>query len=344
MGKCLVTKLNGAVANDSLLHIGEMRINIPYVNSPSKSTQEIELAFSQASNVEIVGKGYFTDEALSQNLGKVKEQVTNEKVYVSNSDCELSIANKYNITTLASNHEFDIEDLKYSASLYKLSSTMAVGDISALANKPSLSYLYLANPLLTGDLSALKDAALTYVNTSSAKITGDLSNFKDKSLLTRLYLNSPFVTGDFSAFANCTSLVHLQINCSQVGGDISSFTNTQVREVRLSQNGKQQITGDIAKLPNGCYYLSFDNGSNTSLTWTSRDASKTIIGIFGSPKVTNVDDLLIGMAKCTVSSYITPSSSSYLKTIAVTGTRTSASDAAVATLQQKGYTVSVTPA
>ena len=343
MGKCLVTKLNGAAANDNLLHLGEMRINIPYVNSPSKSTQEIELAFNQASNVEIVGNGYFTDETLSQNLGKVKGQVTNEKVYVSNSDCELSIANKYNITTLASNHEFDIEDLKYSASLYKLSGTMAVGDISALANKSSLSYLYLANPLLTGDLSALKDAALTYVNFSSAKITGDLSNFKDKSLLTRLYLNSPFVTGDFSAFANCTSLVHLQINCSQVGGDISSFANTQVREVRLSQNGKQQITGDIAKLPNGCYYLSFDNGSNTSLTWTSRDTAKTIIGIYGSPKVTNVDDLLIGMAKCTVSSYITPSSSSYLKTIAVTGTRTSASDAAVQTLQSKGYTVSVTP-
>lgn len=344
MKKCLVTKLNGAVANPSLLHIGEMRINIPHVNSPSKSTQEIELAFSKASDIKIIGDGHFTDETLSQNLGKVNGQVTNEKVYVSNSDCELSISNKYNITTLVSNHEFDFEDLKYSAGLYKLSSAMGVGDISSLANKPSLSYLYLGSLLLTGDLSALKDAALTYVNISSAKITGDLSNFKDKPLLTRLYLNSPFVTGDFSAFANCTSLVHLQINCSQVGGDISSFTNTQVREVRLSQNGKQQITGDIAKLPNGCYYLSFDNGSNTSLTWTSRDASKTIIGIYGSPKVTNVDDLLIGMAKCTVSSYITPSSSSYLKTIAVTGTRTSASDAAVATLQQKGYTVSVTPA
>lgn len=344
MGKCLVTKLNGAVVNDNLLHIGEMRINIPYVNSPSKSTQEIELAFNQVSNIKIVGNGYFTDETLSQNLGKVKGQVTNEKVYVSNSDCELSIANKYNITTLASNHGFDIEDLKYSASLYKLSGTMAVGDISALANKLSLSYLYLGNPLLTGDLSALKDAALTYVNFSSAKITGDLSNFKDKSLLTRLYLNSPFVTGDLSAFANCTSLVHLQINCSQVGGDISSLANTQVREVRLAQNGKQQITGDIAKLPNGCYYLSFDNGNNTSLTWTSRDTSKTIIGIYGSPKVSNVDDMLIGMAKCTVSSYITPSSSSYLRTIAVTGTRTSASDDAVQTLQSKGYTVSITPA
>lgn len=344
MGKCLVTKLNGAVANPSLLHIGEMRINIPYVNNPSKSTQEIELAFSKASDIKIIGDGYFTDETLSQNLGKVNGQVTNEKVYVSNSDCELSISNKYNITTLASNHEFDIEDLKYSAGLYKLSSTMGVGDISSLANKPSLSYLYLGSPLLTGDLSALKDAALTYVNFSSAKITGDLSNFKDKTLLTRLYLNSPFVTGDFSAFANCTSLVHLQINCSQVGGDISSLKNTQVREVRLAQNGKQQITGDIAKLPNGCYYLSFDNSSNTSLTWTSRDTSKTIIGIFGSPKVTNVDDLLTGMAQCTVSSYITSSSSSWLRTIAVTGTRTSASDAAVATLQQKGYTVSVTPA
>ena len=41
---------------------------------------------------------------------------------------------------------------------------------------------------------------------------------------------------------------------------------------------------------------------------------------------------------------IDSSSDIYLKTISATGTRTSASDAAVQTLQSKGYTVSITPA
>ena len=53
----------------------------------------------------------------------------------------------------------------------------------------------------------------------------------------------------------------------------------------------------------------------------------------------NIDKMLQDQAKCQTSS-----TASVRKIIEVIGTRTSTSDAAVQTLQSKGYTVSITPA
>ena len=45
MTKCLVTKLNGSVDNNELLRIGEMRIKVEGVTSPTKDTQGFTLSF-----------------------------------------------------------------------------------------------------------------------------------------------------------------------------------------------------------------------------------------------------------------------------------------------------------
>ena len=37
MGKCLITKLNGSVQNDSLLRIGEFSIRVRTVESPTEN-------------------------------------------------------------------------------------------------------------------------------------------------------------------------------------------------------------------------------------------------------------------------------------------------------------------
>ena len=56
----------------------------------------------------------------------------------------------------------------------------------------------------------------------------------------------------------------------------------------------------------------------------------------------DVDKMLVNQAKCQVG--FNSNSPSWYKTIQIIGARTSASDAAVQTLQSKGYTVSITPA
>ena len=46
MGKCLITKLNESVNNDNLLKIGEFSISLNEIESPSESSQKIQVAFT----------------------------------------------------------------------------------------------------------------------------------------------------------------------------------------------------------------------------------------------------------------------------------------------------------
>lgn len=331
MNKCLVTKLNGAVDNSNLLKIGELRINVTSAPNPSKLTQGMELQFTEPTEVSIIGDGYFTDENLSANYGKVKT-ITNERFFISNGNYELSIKNKYKVSLMSSinrdvsgdnNGKYEsinIDGLKYSNSLTWIDMSSAEGDISAFKNALSLRFVALSNTNVTGDISA----------------------FANNTALIALILSGTNITGDISAFENMTKLATLEINNTSAHGDIGAFRNCPLKEIRITNVGN--LTGDFAKLPAKCYYIALgDNASNTVLNWTSRDTSEYITAWSGRAKVTNVDDMLIGMAKCTAHPNIT-TFPTWKKIISIVGTRTSASDSAINTLQQKGYTVSVTPA
>ena len=400
MGKCLVTKLNGAVDNFDLLKIGEFRINVTSAPNPSKLTQGMDLQFTEPTEVSIVGDGYFTDENLSANYGKVKT-ITNERFFISNGNYELSIKNKYKVSLISGinrnvsgdlNGEyksFNIDGLKYSNSLMWIDSITAEGDISAFENALSLIYIGLSKTNITGDISAFanntalttvfltetnitgdisafaNNTALTLFRLDKTNITGDISAFANKTALNDIGLSETYITGDISALANNTALIVfrlsktnitgdisafenmtkleiLEINYTSVHGDIGAFRNCPLQEIRIANVGN--LTGDFAKLPAKCYYIALGNdASKTVLNWTNRDTSEYITAWSGYAKVTNVDDMLIGMAKCTAHPNVT-TFPTWKKTISILGTRTSASDSALVTLQQKGYTVSVTQA
>jgi hypothetical protein len=139
-----------------------------------------------------------------------------------------------------------------------------------------------------------------------------------------------------------TKLKTLNVNYTSVYGDIGSFRNCNLSIINISNVGN--LTGDFAKLPAKCYYIALaENASKNVFNWTRRDISEYITTWTGYAKVTNVDDMLIGMANCTAHPDIA-TFPTWQKTINIVGTRTSASDSALATLQQKGYTVSVTSA
>ena len=331
MGKCLVTKLNGAVDNSNLLKIGELRIKIVSAPNPSKLTQGMDLQFTEPTEVSIVGDGYFTDENLSANYGKVKT-ITNERFFISNGNYELSIKNKYKVSLISgiNRNVSGVNDGKYKSI-----------NIDGLKYSNSLTWMDIATA--EGNISAFKNAiSLLYVALNNTNVTGDISAFANNTQLSTLYLNNTNVTGDISAFENMTKLAILEINNTSVHGDIGVFRNCLLKEIRIANVGN--LTGDFAKLPAKCYYIALGNdASKTVLNWTSRGTSEYITAWSGRAKVTNVDDMLIGMAKCTAHPDIT-TFPTWKKTISIVGTRTSASDSALATLQQKGYTVSVTPA
>ena len=103
-----------------------------------------------------------------------------------------------------------------------------------------------------------------------------------------------------------------------------------------------KFTGDLATLPSVCSYVSLENDKGSVLTWSTRPSSAKIIALVGTATLTNIDKMLQDQAQCQVG--FSESDPSWKKIIQIAGNRTSASDEAVATLQQKGYTINIAKA
>lgn len=312
--KCLVTKLQGVVENDNLLKIGEFRIKVTETKSPSKDSQSINLSFSKDSVVEIIGNGYFTDETLQQNLGTSMNFMANtpKLIYISNGNYYISIRDKYSLLQLNTNvkayPEFNINDLKFSK----------VVNIESYSNK------------ISGDLSAFIDKGLTYVVLINTNISGDLSTLNLDNLF-RLDINSKLIHGNTSKVAKALNLQYLSLNNTSVNSNLEDIKNLPIIDTAFLGNN---VIGDLSTIPNSIKTVS----GFGKVTWTSdRPTSAYIPNIENFNLGNDVDRMLNNLAKCQDNGY-------NIKYIKCSGNRTSASDTAVTTLQQKGYTVSITPA
>lgn len=331
MNKCLITKLAGSVDNSRLLKIGELRIKVSKIDNPSEKTQGFNFIFKEKVTATILGDGYFTDSTLSENNGKTMEirAQTNKNIFVSNGDYEISFDNKYPLRTLklksdsvsgvlpsnVINRSLNLYDLKFcniAEELY-INSTNVHGNLSSLANMSNLSYLNIQSNNVYGDYSSLEGLKkLAFPSFSGKNMKGNTSSISKLDGL---------VNGTFQ----------------NLEGDISKLSSLKNLKTLWLQTTK--VNGDLATLPASCYFISIEG--DVSFTWGTRPSTSSIIAITGSPRIDNVDKMLQDQAQCVSTA---PSGNVQYKTIAVKGTRTSASDAALSTLQGKGYTVIVTPA
>lgn len=307
MGNCLVTKLKGTVQNSDLLRVGELRICVHKIDNPSSETQRINLNFTEDVKLEIIGDGYFTNNTLVNNLGKSLAVKANTEtlVYVSNGDFEIAILNKYALTKINT----------------RTNKKTAIKDIADLKYSSSLNHLAINSVENVGYFSDIKPlTSLYYLSLSNANIKGSLSDLESLTNLGYIIVGdtSNKLTGNVSSLKAMTKLDTLAI--------INSY-----------------VIGDLATLPSTCRSAAFDyHDTNAVFDWSSRPASSKIIAIRGNPKLNNIDKMLQDQANCVVG-FTSADDASYKK-IEVSGTRTSASDAALATLQKKGYTVTITPA
>lgn len=190
MGKCLLTKLNGAVENDSLCKIGELRIHITSVDSPTTASQSISIGINAPISLEIIGDGYFTDSALSDNQGKTKALAQSGTVYFSNGNFDISISKKYVLNSISfgdsnKNKGIDLADL-YACS--------------------TIGQLYIWGSASVGDYSDLKSLVrLQILNTTGiSNIKGKLSDLANLTNLTGLAVSS--IDGDLGSLSNCKNL------------------------------------------------------------------------------------------------------------------------------------------
>ena len=171
-------------------------------------------------------------------------------------------------------------------------------------------------------------------------VIGDIASLKNLTALTNLSISGINVSGDIASLKSLTALTGLNISKTNVSGDIANIYfalsgTTKEFSVAYCNN----LYGNLASLPNNILFFDSYNG-NSKFTWT-KGSSRTNILACSNLHCANIDDMLNDMANMTASF---AGQEAYYKTIGLIGTRTSASDAAVQTLQSKGYTVSITPA
>ena len=334
MNRCLVTKLNGSVDNTSLLRIGEMRIGISKIDSPNHWTQGFRITFNKLTVLEIIGDGYFTDVNLTENKGKKITLNPNvyEKVYVSNGNFEVAILDKYALVAIFDYDTYDEGNSTYSQK------NKSISDIGFFKYSTALTSLGLSNTIISGDIANLKNlTALTRIELNNTNLSGDIANLKNLTALTILKLNNTNISGDIANLKNLTALTNLGLSNAQIPltGEISALsTLSKCSTISLSFS---KLTGDLAILPDACCEVALYYSKGSVFTWSTRPSSAYIISLGGASLYSNVDKMLQDQAQCQVGTTAN-------KTISATGTRTSASDNAVATLQQKGYTVIITPA
>ena len=242
-----------------------------------------------------------------------------------------------------------------------LSSTSVTGDISALSNLTALNNIYLSSTLVTGDISALSNlTALNNIYLSSTSVTGDISALSNLTALTGIYLEKTSVTGDISALSNLTALNNIYLRYLNLKGNVSSLNKLSKLQNLLVQGSvsfdadtlgtlqnlsnvelwRGSVTGDISKLPNAFSYLMANNSTLLNPVWTKRSPDANIIAMpFVIISMENVDAMLQNEAEC----MNVTNKNGNTAIISVKGTRTEASDSAVQTLQNYGYTVKITP-
>ena len=318
MGKCLVTKLNGTVNNNDLLHIGECVIGV-------ESSSVNELLFQ----ADLGSTEYYCEQ--SHVLGEENVNAGVKRAIKSWKDIKSSAVGLYRFHFLN----------KYSIRGLLEKSIKGINEINQVNYLNNITQLTLGlNSAAVFDLNTLKQSTSLNLLLLKGNVTGDISSLKNMTALTNLSINSSNVTGDISSLKNMTALTNFS-------GTL--FIKGKVEELKMlssltSFNCENVVNkgdfGDIATLSASFVYLFI--GSNASISWTSRPSTSKIIGIFGSPKLSNIDKMLQDQAQCVTG--ITSFTAEFMKSITATGTRTSASDAAVQTLQSKGYTVSITPA
>lgn len=355
MGKCFITKLDGHLDNTDLLKLGELRVKYILYNGAgeaSAKSQKLTISTNGDEIVSIIGDGFFTDSSLQQNLGKTLDvsNVNNLSLYVSNSNCEVSFSNKYNIVEISSNwtindsewptvedrttKSININDLKYSKHLTKvdLAGDMTTGDISIIENLPELKEFSISSDNnVTGDIKSViglqnLESFLVY---ECHNITGDISSFSGIKKIKNIAVTSDKVYGNIASINNLPELLSLAF--SNLVGDISGLSNTKITS--FSQLFKSALSGDFAILPNEFNYARFIDDKGSKFSWSTRPSSANIITIKGYVEFEDVDAMLKGQAQCTANGID--------KIIEVKGNRTSASDNAILQLQSKGYTVSI---
>lgn len=300
--ECLVTQLKTAIDDSSLIRIDELKLSV--TGSSGISYLYLYWSGGKQEDCTVKVKGTTFEDGTTEKSFSPK--VSHTVAIVNALNAEVSILNKYNLQELT---------FRYDSKL--LLSTKNMKYLSGLVNNISLK--------LSGSIEDIMYLRKTFGKVNLLDVLGTQDFEGDISLL------EPFASELYSLVIENTNLT----------GDI---TNILMNAKNLSNrlvaiNGSKKITlGDISQI-NHDSVRCIDAGYHVMQWKTVRSSERKIISLNNVTLNDDVDAMLINQASC-VEGYSGQSDYRY-KAMNVWGTRTSASDAAVATLKAMGYNVSI---
>lgn len=358
MNKCFITKLPSSVDNDDLPVLGQLKVNwLKQSNLEINAQRAVGLQTTDTITVKVSG-AHFTDKSLTSDMGNTKTITAADGLvflYVSNdADAVLTIDNKYSLKVLDfatpmndwydRSVYFNIDDIKYCTNLVDLDlgCTKVNGNINAVSNLTNLNNLALSETPLIGDISALSN--LTNLNrlklSNSLKISGDFSVVSKLTNLNVIHISATSISGNINAISNLTKLTDLYLTYCKISGDISSLkklTNLGSTAIDIKYT---MLDGDMSGVPAQLNAINLSNRYiNTNFTWTANGRQNaTLLAMEGDIPfdTASMDNMFIDQATCTFKPI---DGQPWTKIISVKGTRTSASDAAVTTIQNMGVTI-----
>lgn len=297
MGKCLVTKLNGVVMDDSIPRIGFLAIR------PKENRMTLNVCFTEDASITTFGDAHFTNEAFTSNEGTTKN-LTGYQSYAWGTTLYVQIEKEGGIMVPL-------------YSLCSFNSNDAILDVDRLVYASKVKGFMNIDSTSNFDFARCVDGAnidnLYVINTKKQDIS-----CIDKVIRIQTRLN---------------------IHESSLYGDVSVFSKFTQKIVELDL--PNTVKGELSQINSCMISYSEEKGEYVSCSWKQTRPSAHVICAMAMVDLGNdVDKMLQDQAKCVDNGQ----SQSWFKAIKCKGNRTSASDAAVQTLQSKGYTVSITPA
>ena len=223
----------------------------------------------------------------------------------------------------------NIVDLKFSNGDYEIS----------ISNKYAITFIQLNGANYFLDVGGFKYSKDLKSITLPKGTEGDISDLSDLVKVTKLSIDRSSVSGNISSLSNLLDLKEISLSNTNVDGRIDSLKTLTKLDSLYLENTK--VSGDLSLLAPSSRLLLLNSANGQIFSWANNRASNSkILAIYGNPKISDVDAMLINQSSCQKG--FTDSDHPMYKHIQVVGNRTSASDAAIQTLQSNGYTVTIT--
>lgn len=285
---CLVTKIKGEVNDSNLPKLG---VFIMFVKSSTNLEehgyqQEIRIVVNKPCTINAVGNGHIstTFAGLTSDPKTSIPLTSDHRIFVSNTDFNLEVSDKYAITKILSNPSGATQDSII---------TFSAREFNALT---SLDLVRLGKSIFSSGGKIVFNNQMTEINFDNAHANGvkieipstssvlsilglwnatvelDINTLTGLSSLTKVnFMNCPKVTGDITSLSGNTNITEMYVGNSSITGSIDSFISSQALirticdDLKMTDSFMYNITFNGIHLNEGFAHVTWNTASKIAI-------------------------------------------------------------------------------